>query len=144
MPGARLVDLERDECVQFLTRAQVGRMAVSPPDWQTAPVIRPVNFVFDTNSQSIVFCSARGSKFTALLLSGQASFEIDGSTLLPRQDGALSSTVRSRRLRRAMRFKFAEDTIASYVDLVEQWGDATLSDRNVPHPTAVLRVTPPV
>jgi len=78
MPGAQLVELERAECVRFLTRAHVGRMAVSPPDWQTAPVIRPVNFVFDTNSQSIVFCSARGSKFTALLLSGQASFEIDG------------------------------------------------------------------
>jgi nitroimidazol reductase NimA-like FMN-containing flavoprotein (pyridoxamine 5'-phosphate oxidase superfamily) len=53
-------------------------MAVSPPDWETAPVIRPVTYVFDTNSQSIVFRSARGSKFTALLLSGLATFEIDG------------------------------------------------------------------
>lgn len=42
------------------------------------PVIRPVTYAFDLSSQSIVFRSARGSKFTALLLSGQAAFEIDG------------------------------------------------------------------
>ena len=42
------------------------------------PVIRPVTYVFDRSTRSIVFRSARGSKFTALLLSGQAAFEIDG------------------------------------------------------------------
>ena len=42
------------------------------------PVIRPVTYAFDSSSQSIVFRSARGSKFTAMLLSGQAAFEIDG------------------------------------------------------------------
>jgi uncharacterized protein len=42
------------------------------------PVIRPVTYVFDRSSHSIVFRSARGSKFTALLLSGVAAFEIDG------------------------------------------------------------------
>ena len=52
---------------------------MSPPDWRTPPVIRPVTYVFDRSSQSIVFRSARGSKFTALLLSGQAAFEIDGT-----------------------------------------------------------------
>jgi hypothetical protein len=31
------------------------------------------------SSQSVVFRSARGSKFTAVLLSGQAAFEIDGT-----------------------------------------------------------------
>jgi nitroimidazol reductase NimA-like FMN-containing flavoprotein (pyridoxamine 5'-phosphate oxidase superfamily) len=51
---------------------------VSPPDWRTPPVLRPVSYVFDRSSQSIVFRSARGSKFTALLLSAQAAFEIDG------------------------------------------------------------------
>jgi hypothetical protein len=34
--------------------------------------------VFDRGSQSIAFRTGRGSKFTALLLSGQAAFEIDG------------------------------------------------------------------
>jgi nitroimidazol reductase NimA-like FMN-containing flavoprotein (pyridoxamine 5'-phosphate oxidase superfamily) len=74
----QLAELERDECVQLLALTGFGRLAVSPPDWRTPPVIRPVTYVFDRSSQSIVFRSARGSKFTALLLSGQAAFEIDG------------------------------------------------------------------
>jgi uncharacterized protein len=73
----QLEEIERGECVRLLGVARVGRLAVSPPDWDTPPVIRPVNYVFDQSSQSIVFRSARGSKFTALLLSGQAAFEID-------------------------------------------------------------------
>jgi hypothetical protein len=40
--------------------------------------------------------------------------------------------------------EFAEKTIADYNELVANWGDETLSDENVPHPTAVLRLTPPV
>jgi predicted acylesterase/phospholipase RssA len=39
---------------------------------------------------------------------------------------------------------FAQKTIADYNKLVTDWGDQTLSDENVPHPTAVLRLTPPV
>jgi uncharacterized protein len=74
----QLAELERDECVELLALTKVGRLAVSPPDWRTPPVIRPVTYVFDRSSQSIVFRTARGSKFTALLLSGQAAFEIDG------------------------------------------------------------------
>jgi nitroimidazol reductase NimA-like FMN-containing flavoprotein (pyridoxamine 5'-phosphate oxidase superfamily) len=74
----QLLELERDECIQLLALTRFGRLAVSPPDWRTPPVIRPVNYVFDRSSQSIVFRTARGSKFTALLLSGQAAFEIDG------------------------------------------------------------------
>ena len=73
-----LTELERDECIDLLARTSVGRLAVSPPDWRTPPVIRPVTYVFDRSSQSVVFRSGRGSKFTALLLSGQAAFEIDG------------------------------------------------------------------
>jgi nitroimidazol reductase NimA-like FMN-containing flavoprotein (pyridoxamine 5'-phosphate oxidase superfamily) len=74
----QLAELERDECIELLAATRIGRLAVSPPDWRTPPVIRPVTYVFDRSSQSIVFRSARGSKFTALLLSGEASFEIDG------------------------------------------------------------------
>src|SRR5262245_25415401 len=78
-PATRqLAELDRDECVELLAVTRFGRLAVSPPDWGTPPVIRPVTYVFDRSSQSIVFRSARGSKFTALLLSGQAAFEIDG------------------------------------------------------------------
>jgi nitroimidazol reductase NimA-like FMN-containing flavoprotein (pyridoxamine 5'-phosphate oxidase superfamily) len=73
-----MVELERDECLRLLAATGLGRLAVSADDWRKPPVIRPVNFVFDSSSQSIVFRSARGSKFTALVLSGHASFEIDG------------------------------------------------------------------
>jgi nitroimidazol reductase NimA-like FMN-containing flavoprotein (pyridoxamine 5'-phosphate oxidase superfamily) len=72
-----LAELERDECIELLVRTRVGRLAVSPPDWRTPPVIRPLTYVFDRSSQSLVFRSGRGSKFTALLLSGHAAFEID-------------------------------------------------------------------
>jgi len=74
----RVVELEREECLRLLAATALGRLAVSPPDWGSPPVIRPVNYVFDPSSQSVVFRSARGSKFTALVLSGQAAFEIDG------------------------------------------------------------------
>ncbi len=43
-----------------------------------APLIRPVNYVFDDRSQSVVFRTAQGSKFHALLRSANAAFEIDG------------------------------------------------------------------
>jgi uncharacterized protein len=74
----RLAELEREDCLRLLAATTLGRVAVSPPDWRPPPVIRPVNYVFEPSSQSIVFRSARGSKFTALVLSGQATFEIDG------------------------------------------------------------------
>jgi nitroimidazol reductase NimA-like FMN-containing flavoprotein (pyridoxamine 5'-phosphate oxidase superfamily) len=76
---SELVELDRDECLRLLAATRFGRLAVSAPDWRAPPVIRPVNYVFDASSQSVVFRSARGSKFTALLLSGQAAFEIDGT-----------------------------------------------------------------
>ncbi len=40
--------------------------------------------------------------------------------------------------------EFAEQTLADYLELVTQWGAETLTDGSVPHPTAVLRLTPPV
>jgi uncharacterized protein len=73
-----LKELDRDECIRLLALTGFGRLAVNPADWRTPPVIRPVTYVFDRSSQSVVFRSARGSKFTALLLSGQGAFEIDG------------------------------------------------------------------
>lgn len=43
-----------------------------------APVIRPVNYVFDPSLQSVVFRTASGSKFHALLDAAKAAFEVDG------------------------------------------------------------------
>jgi nitroimidazol reductase NimA-like FMN-containing flavoprotein (pyridoxamine 5'-phosphate oxidase superfamily) len=42
------------------------------------PVVRPVNYVFDERSQSVVFRSALGSKLTRVVDSEMAVFEIDG------------------------------------------------------------------
>ena len=42
------------------------------------PVIRPVNYVFDERSQWVAFRTADGSKFHAMLVNGNAAFEIDG------------------------------------------------------------------
>jgi uncharacterized protein len=71
-----LVELDREECLALLAETHVGRLAVNAPGWP--PVIRPVTYVFDPSSQSVVFRTAEGSKFTALVLAEQAAFEIDG------------------------------------------------------------------
>jgi nitroimidazol reductase NimA-like FMN-containing flavoprotein (pyridoxamine 5'-phosphate oxidase superfamily) len=74
-PTAAVV-LDRQECLELLDASRFGRLAVSIPD--KPPVIRPVHYVFDRASQSVVIRSARGSKLGALLRSQQAAFEIDG------------------------------------------------------------------
>ena len=40
-------------------------------------MIRPVNYAFDARMRSVVFRTAAGSKFYALLKSAHAAFEID-------------------------------------------------------------------
>ena len=71
-----LVELTREECLGLLRSASVGRVAVSTPDW--LPLIRPISYVFDEPSRSVIFRSARGSKFHALTHAQRAAFEIDG------------------------------------------------------------------
>lgn len=73
-PTNELGVLSRDECLRLLAAHNFGRLAVS----METPVIRPVNYVFDERSQSVVFRTAAGSKFHALLLQANAAFEIDG------------------------------------------------------------------
>lgn len=68
-------ELSREECLDLLAANGVGRLAVSTKD---APVIRPVNYAFDRPSQSVVFRTASGSKFSALLGQRTATFELDG------------------------------------------------------------------
>lgn len=69
-------DLPREECLRLLAEHGVGRVAVSGGN--DAPLIRPVNYVFDGPSQSVVFRTAAGSKFCALLRHNRAAFEVDG------------------------------------------------------------------
>jgi nitroimidazol reductase NimA-like FMN-containing flavoprotein (pyridoxamine 5'-phosphate oxidase superfamily) len=76
-PATALLELDRGECLRLLATTSVGRLAVNVPAWP--PVIRPVNYVLDERSQSVLFRSARGSKFHALLHSARAAFEIDGT-----------------------------------------------------------------
>jgi nitroimidazol reductase NimA-like FMN-containing flavoprotein (pyridoxamine 5'-phosphate oxidase superfamily) len=70
-----LVELNREECLRLLGATRHGRVAVNASGWP--PVIRPVSYVFDESTHSVVFRTARGSKLTALLLAKEAAFEID-------------------------------------------------------------------
>jgi uncharacterized protein len=71
-----MLDLARPECLRLLAEASFGRIAVNG---SSGPVIRPVNYFFDEPSQSVIFRTALGSKFHALLTSARAAFEIDGT-----------------------------------------------------------------
>ena len=71
-----MLELSREECLDLLASHQFGRLAVCTGSGP--PLIRPVNYRFDDPSQSVVFRTAPGSKFHALLGSTQAAFEIDG------------------------------------------------------------------
>jgi uncharacterized protein len=71
-----MLDLGRPECLRLLAAASFGRIAING---SPGPVMRPVNYVFDEPSQSVIFRTALGSKFHALLKSGRAAFEIDGT-----------------------------------------------------------------
>jgi uncharacterized protein len=73
-PTSDMLVLPREECLALLASNRFGRLAVA----MDSPVIRPVNYVFDERSQSVVFRTADGSKFHAMLVNGNAAFEIDG------------------------------------------------------------------
>jgi nitroimidazol reductase NimA-like FMN-containing flavoprotein (pyridoxamine 5'-phosphate oxidase superfamily) len=71
-----MVELSRQDCLQLLAAQSFGRLAVNLGEG--APVIRPVNYHFEQSLQSVVFRTAPGSKFHALLRAAHAAFEIDG------------------------------------------------------------------
>jgi len=73
---SEMVDIPRAECLDLLATHTFGRLAVVMSNGQ--PAIRPVNYIFDRPTQSIVFRTSRGSKLYALLHAGKAAFEIDG------------------------------------------------------------------
>lgn len=75
MPG-HVQTLSRGECLTLLAEHQLGRVVVSG-GVARSPLIRPVNYVFDQATESVVFRTARGSKFHALVHSRRACFEID-------------------------------------------------------------------
>lgn len=71
-----LVEIPRAECLELLGRSHFGRVAISRGD--DAPIIRPVNYVFDQPSQSVVFRTMSGTKLHGLVHAREAAFEIDG------------------------------------------------------------------
>lgn len=71
-----LVELSRDECLRLLSSTQIGRVVVLTPGEGT-PVIRPVNYIFDDASQSVVFRCTAGTKLAALVHASRAWFEVD-------------------------------------------------------------------
>ena len=75
-PSPLLAELGRDECLRLLGSAAVGRVVVLTGLGPT-PVIRPVNYVFDEVSQSVVFRCTEGSKLITLLRAARAWFEVD-------------------------------------------------------------------
>jgi nitroimidazol reductase NimA-like FMN-containing flavoprotein (pyridoxamine 5'-phosphate oxidase superfamily) len=76
-PTTEMIELERAECLRLLAATEIGRIAISVAEWNH-PLVRPVNYVFDEPSQSVLIRSASGSKLNALLRSARAVFEIDG------------------------------------------------------------------
>jgi nitroimidazol reductase NimA-like FMN-containing flavoprotein (pyridoxamine 5'-phosphate oxidase superfamily) len=79
---AELQHLDRVESLQLLAANRFGRLAVSVNG--QAPTLRPVNYVFDEPSQSVIFRTGQGSKLYGLLASRKAAFEIDGIDLVNR------------------------------------------------------------
>jgi hypothetical protein len=71
-----LVTLSRGECLHLLSTGTVGRVVVTL-GVGNRPVIRPVNYAFDTVSQSVVFRSTAGVKLHALSRASHACFEAD-------------------------------------------------------------------
>jgi nitroimidazol reductase NimA-like FMN-containing flavoprotein (pyridoxamine 5'-phosphate oxidase superfamily) len=71
----QLKTLTREECLELLRSAVVGRIAYVADGMAT---IIPVNFaLFDGD---IVFCTAKGTTLTWLTLRGRLAFEADEST----------------------------------------------------------------
>ena len=74
--ATEMLELTREECLRLLAEHRFGRLAVNLG--AGPPLVRPVNYVFDERLQSVVFRTAAGSKFYALLAEAQAVFELDG------------------------------------------------------------------
>lgn len=71
-----MIEMSRAECLDLLASHHFGRLAVVMSNG--TPAIRPVNYIFDRATQSVVFRTSRGSKLYALLHAAKAAFEIDG------------------------------------------------------------------
>ena len=68
-----LAHLEPDACLALLRLEEVGRLAISVGGH---PDIFPINYAID--DETIVFCTAEGTKLAASFISPSIAFEADG------------------------------------------------------------------
>jgi uncharacterized protein len=74
----RLEVLDRAACVELLAHHRfVGRLGVIVDG---RPIILPVNYIFD--GDSVVFCTASGTKLDAVVAGADVAFEVDDSVPL--------------------------------------------------------------
>ena len=64
--------LGRDECLQLLATATVGRIALH---WDALPRVLPVNFALD--GETVVFRTGPGTKLAAAAAGAVVAFEVD-------------------------------------------------------------------
>lgn len=72
---ARFETLDREECLRLLAANHFGRLALNLR--AEVPLIRPVNYVFDERTHSILFRTDFGSKFRGVIVAAKAAFEVD-------------------------------------------------------------------
>ena len=77
--AAVITPLGREECIAALRAARIGRV-VTTVGPEHRPLVRPVSYLYDADTRSVVFHSLPGTKLHALLDRREASFEIDGAT----------------------------------------------------------------
>jgi len=98
-----LEHLDRAESLRLLAANRFGRLAVTV---NGEVAIRPINYLFDEPSQSVVFRTDHGSKLYGLLASRKAAFEVDYIDLTNRTGwsvivrGVAEAIVEPRELRR--------------------------------------------
>jgi len=74
----RLEVLDRAACVELLAHhALVGRLGIVVDG---RPMVLPVNYIFDADS--VVFCTAGGTKLNAVVSRADVAFEVDDSSPL--------------------------------------------------------------
>ncbi len=56
-PATEMLDLDRSECLRLLAATDVGTIVVGVTEWEH-PAVRPVNYLFDEPSQSVLIRSA--------------------------------------------------------------------------------------
>src|SRR6266568_1397805 len=72
-PSVGIAVLDADACYDLLRSEEVGRLAVAVGHY---PDIFPINYVLD--GDTIVFCTAEGTKLAAAIIGQFVAFEIDG------------------------------------------------------------------